>query len=483
MGCYLPDGRIVFQGRMDHQAKIRGFRIDPGEIESALHTYPGIKDAVVVAKKDIREDMHLCAYLIPQDGVTLEKEDIMDFLAKRIPDYMLPAFYHSLEAFPLTSSGKIDRGALPEPSYDANRDLTAYQAPNTHLEKQLVEIWEDTLGITHIGIDDNFFDLGGHSLSALRMVNQIREKTGSEIPLETIFQAPTIKGQARYITNTGLKEKWSPLVIIQPKGDRIPFFCISPSVIDVVTYRNLAKHIHSDQPFYALYVRKDMPPRALSEDEGDVIDGFINAIQKIQPHGPYLLGGYSAGGKLAIEMARRLSIIGEKVNLVVLFDSFAPGYPRLLPFISPRMFKALRVLRRVESYFWKFWILDWQGKRDLASTRRGSLVKRLKIWFSNRYRELKRPIPPDPFGRLAASEVNKSQLTQPYNGDITLIRASQGLLGVHPDHSLGWEKWCLGKLQVITTPGDHEAILFGPRLPVVAGILQSCLDEVKSDVL
>jgi len=211
----------------------------------------------------------------------------------------------------------------------------------------------------------------------------------------------------------------------------------------------------------------------------DELDRFIHEIRRIQPYGPYLLGGYSAGGKLAIETARRLKDRGEKVAMVVLFDSFAPGYPKRLPYVSPRLFRTLRVLRRIESYLWKFWILDWRGKFDLAASRPRPFTSRAIAWLRNRYKELKRPLPPDQFGKVTLNEVVKQPVDQPYAGDVTLIRASKGLLGVYPDRSLGWEEWCRGKLEIIETPGDHEAILFGPRLPAVAKILQHCLDRAS----
>jgi amino acid adenylation domain-containing protein len=477
LGYYQPDGQIAYLGRMDRQVKVRGYRIDLGEIESALKSHPGVKDAIAISAES--DNARLVAYIIPRPDSIPTGGVLKEYLRHKLPDYMLPTAFIFISDFPLTLSGKIDRGTLPLPEVVLNPERAAFRAPHTNLEQQLVKIWGSVLGVGQIGLDDDFFDLGGHSLAALRLVNVIRDQLGVAIPLEVIFQAPSVAGQAQWIQVGGREISWSPLVEVQPEGQKQPFFCVSPSVIDVVTYSNLAKYLDPEQPFYALYVRKNRPPGEKVDEVVDELDRFIQEIRRIQPQGPYLLGGYSAGGKLAIETARRLNDRGEKVDQVVLFDSFAPGYPRMLPFVSPRIFRALRVLRRIESYFWKFWVLDWRGKWDLASARHGPLLERLKVWFTNRYHELKRPIPPDPFGRLTSSEVKKSQLVKAYSGDITLIRASQGLLGVKPDHSLGWDKWCHGKLQVIITPGDHEAILFGPRLPVVAKILQRCLDSVK----
>lgn len=474
LGYFQPDGQIAYLGRMDHQVKVRGYRIDLGEIESVLKSHPGVKDAIAISEES--DNAHLVAYVIPRPDSIPAAAVLKEYLRHRLPDYMLPTAFIFINDFPLTLSGKIDRGALPHPEVLLNLERAVFRAPRTKLEQQLAKIWGTVLGVGQIGLDDDFFELGGHSLAALRLVNTIRDQMGVAIPLEVIFQTPSVAGQVQWIKTGGREMPWSPLVKVQPAGNKRPFFCVSPSVIDVVTYSNLAKFLDPEQPFYALYVRKNRPPGEKASAVVDEFDRFIQEIQRIQPQGPYLLGGYSAGGKLAIETARRLNDRGEKVALVVLFDSFAPGYPRMLPFVSPRMFRALRVLRRIESYLWKFWVLDWRGKWDLASARHGPLRERLKTWVANRYHELKRPIPPDPFGRLTSSEVIKTQLVQPYDGDITLIRASQGLLGVRSDHSLGWDKWCRGKLQVIITPGDHEAILFGPRLPVVAKILQHCLD-------
>ncbi len=432
----LPDGQIEFLGRMDHQVKVRGYRIDLGEIETHLKNHPSIKDAVTIATKDSTGNTRLIAFIIPRFKEDVAATELRNFLGQKIPDYMLPTHFLFVESFPMTPSGKVDRGALIIPDADAGIIQTVYRAPGNELEKKLVDIWKNILGVKRVGVNDDFFNLGGHSLAALRLVNQIRDKLHYELPLEIIFQAPSVAQQARII-QTGIKEKnWSSLVAVQPNGFKLPFFCISPTVIDVVTYSNLSQYLDPSQPFYALYVRKSKQFQDAVRKNGDVIDQFIRDVQKIQPKGPYLLGGYSAGGKLAIEMALRLQDRGEVVNRVVLFDSFAPGYPRLYPFITPRIFRMLRILRRIESYLWKFWVLDWRGKLDLAGSKQQPFSRRVKAWFNNRYRELKQPLLADPFDRVkiigSGEKTNPTSVRRQYHPDPGKSGTVGGLPGPQP---------------------------------------------------
>jgi amino acid adenylation domain-containing protein len=186
-----PDGRIDFLGRVDHQVKIRGFRIEPGEIEAALLRHPQIAATVVMARTVGKEKL-LAAYVVPSGGEAPEIPDLRAFLGERLPAHMVPAAFVVLDAFPLTPSGKVDRRALPAP--DRNRTADSFVAPRTPLETEVAGIWGDVLGIEKVGLQDGFFDLGGHSLLATRVLARIEEAFGVDIPLQTLFESPTLEG-------------------------------------------------------------------------------------------------------------------------------------------------------------------------------------------------------------------------------------------------------------------------------------------------
>ncbi|MCX6582597.1 MAG: amino acid adenylation domain-containing protein [Candidatus Aminicenantes bacterium] len=200
MARWLDDGNIQFLGRQDHQVKIRGFRIELGEIESRLANHPLVKEALVLAREEEKDDKYLCAYIISDSEVVMS--ELREYLAKELPDYMIPPYFVQIETIPLTPNGKLDRGALPKPGLKVGE---IYTAPRNEIEKKLVELWAEVLGgdmsQTAIGIDDNFFQLGGHSLKATVLVSKIHKVLNVKVPLLEIFISPTVRGLAGYIQN------------------------------------------------------------------------------------------------------------------------------------------------------------------------------------------------------------------------------------------------------------------------------------------
>lgn len=204
---YLPDGNIEFLGRIDFQVKIRGFRIELGEIESVLSHHEDVRDAVVLAKEDANGQKTLVAYVVPIAGHTIDESQLQAFVRDQLPDYMTPSIIVNLESFPLTSSGKVDRRALPEPDMEAFAQSREYVAPRNETETQLAAIWQDILSLERPGVTDSFFDLGGHSLMATQLVSRIRDSFGVELPLRDIFETPTIANQALLVEQARLREQ------------------------------------------------------------------------------------------------------------------------------------------------------------------------------------------------------------------------------------------------------------------------------------
>ncbi len=199
MGRWLPDGAIEFLGRVDFQVKIRGFRIEPGEIESVLSAHGRVKEAVVIAREDPTGAKRLAAYLTPGGkGSAPDPGELTAFLKAKLPDYMIPSSYTVLDALPLTPSGKIDRKALPEPDSDRLR-AHAFVAPGNETEEMIAEIWRELLHIENVGVHDNFFEMGGHSLFATVVASRLREKRRMKIPVKRLFEYPTISELADYI--------------------------------------------------------------------------------------------------------------------------------------------------------------------------------------------------------------------------------------------------------------------------------------------
>jgi len=225
---WLPDGNMEFLGRIDHQVKIRGFRIELGEIESILEKHERIREAVVIAKEDRNSDKFLCAYIVKSKHFENEitTADLRDYLAHHIPGYMIPSHFIMIDRLPLNRSGKIDRKSLPEPTFSTGH--TDYTPPGSLVEEKLTALWEEVLGVKPIGVTDNFFTLGGHSLKAMILISRISKEWGVEFPLKKVFESPYIRDFARYIqqeaqTSTSMeieaveKKEYYPLSSIQKR--------------------------------------------------------------------------------------------------------------------------------------------------------------------------------------------------------------------------------------------------------------------------
>ena len=196
---YLPDGNIEFLGRSDNQVKIRGFRIEPGEIETLLAENPAVQDAVVVVREDVPGDKRLVAYVIPAQEQPPGARELRDALKGKLPEYMIPAAFVPVECFPLTPNGKIDRRAFPHPDWSQSQRTHDILAPRTSIERTLTEVWSEVLEIEHVSIDDNFFEIGGHSLSGMRIISRLQDILNISLPLHTLFESPTVEKLARAI--------------------------------------------------------------------------------------------------------------------------------------------------------------------------------------------------------------------------------------------------------------------------------------------
>ncbi|WP_445299506.1 amino acid adenylation domain-containing protein [Microcoleus sp. B3-A4] len=189
---YLSDGNIEFLGRLDHQVKIRGFRIEQGEVESTLLQHPTVRETTVIAREDIPGDKRLVAYVVPNPEQTPTIDELRRFLKQKLPDYMVPSAFVLLDALPLTPNGKVDRRALPAPDQSRPDQSVTFVAPRSPIEQQLVDIWAEVLRLEQVGIHDNFFELGGHSLLATQVISRLRQAFGVELPVRTLFEAPTV---------------------------------------------------------------------------------------------------------------------------------------------------------------------------------------------------------------------------------------------------------------------------------------------------
>ncbi|MGT2532545.1 non-ribosomal peptide synthetase [Streptomyces nojiriensis] len=324
----LADGTLEYRGRADGQVKVRGHRMELGEIESALARHPRVL-AAAVAVHGTGVDAVLAGYVTWRDEEG-DVRELGDFLRQDLPEYMVPAVLTALERLPLTPNGKLDRKALPAPSADAARgDGAGRIAPRDTTELRMARLWEQTLGTAPIGVRDDFFALGGHSLKAFALMAAVRREFGVELPLNLVFRRRTVELLCEALPDAG--EAAARLLVPLADGDpsRPPLVLVHPRGGDVVCYRDLVRDLSArsggDRRILGLesvgYNTGETPLERVPE----MAERYLAALREEQPHGPYLLSGWSFGGTVAYEMAARLEAAGEEVAFLGLIDAAAPG--------------------------------------------------------------------------------------------------------------------------------------------------------------
>ena len=487
---YLSSGEIEYLGRIDNQVKIRGFRIELGEIETTLSTHSAVAESVVIAREDQAGEKCLVAYFVRYQEQAVSIADMREHLKEGLPDFMIPSAFVELAELPLTPNGKIDRKALPAPPSASLVSKTEFVAHRDDLESRLVKIWEEILGIQPIGVKDNFFELGGHSLKAIRMFAEIEEAFGKNIPLATLFEAGTVEKLALILRQEGWAAPESSLVPIQPKGTKPPFFCIHAKGGNVLFYRDLAKYLGDDQPFYGLQARRLAGRQIGHASVEEMAEFYIKEIQGLQPDGPYYVGGSSFGGLVAFEIAQQLQRQGEKIALLALLDTGAPDYPKMLPDTTAFRLKVYQLIRRAQHHkdSLKAFIAKEKADYVLAKLRKVKLKYRRKVRDS--YKKAARKFYgvtkgtnsiPTSYIQIEDLIWKAGQKYSPevYPGNMTLFRASIQPLGIQPDPTLGWECFVEGEIEMHEVPGHHGSIVAEPYVRILAEKLRGCLESVR----
>ncbi|MFI6210307.1 amino acid adenylation domain-containing protein, partial [Streptomyces sp. NPDC051041] len=333
---WRADGALEYLGRADQQVKVRGVRIEPGEVEAILRAHPGVARAAVVVRAGERDEARLVAYAVPAAGAepgAVAPARLRRYVADHLPEYMVPAAVVTLPDLPLTVNGKLDRKALPEPAFTPPG---GGRPPRDARERLLCELFAEVLGVDRVGPEDSFFELGGHSLAAVRLMARIRSAPGAGrgtgLGVRSLFDAPTPEALARLLRSgdsagTGPEEAQRALEVLLPlrtTGTRPPLFCVHPWAGLSWPYSGLLSHLGGDRPLYGLQARglarAEEPPASV----GEMAEDYLARIREVRPEGPYHLLGWSFGGLVAHEMAARLREAGEDVALLALLDSFPP---------------------------------------------------------------------------------------------------------------------------------------------------------------
>lgn len=503
LGLMLPDGCLVHKGRKDFRLKIRGYGVDIVEVENALRDHAAVKEAVGMARRDELGETRLIAYFTPASQPGPTTSELREHLSKTLPDYMIPSAFVRLDALPLGPNGKVDRKALPEPDKTRPELSVSYVVPRTPVEGKLAEGWAEVLSVDRVGLHDNFFDLGGHSLSGARLVSLIHEEFGCDLPVSEFFAAPTIAQLAERIETEsrrklGLgKKAWTYLCELQRGNDRKPVFVFpggGGGEPEFFVYGFLARHVGTGYPFYGLRARGADGTLQPHTSVAQMAEAYVEEIRAIQPEGPYFLVGECAGGVNAYEAARQLQAQGQEVAMLVLMDVERPTRIKYLRFRMSRWLEPVRqwwrenyYLTRIPYHFRQLrlsaldqypnYFLGRLGNTFKATHKKPRTVdsrqERAAIvlhtvapgeglrhieWVRENYRRTVRRIQPTPF-----------------NGHVEVI-VSEKLY--RRDPALGWKKLALKGLSIHPVPGDHWSYI---RNHVeVAGLkLRECLERAE----
>ena len=480
LGRLRADGCLEHYGRLDGQVRIRGHRVETAEIEAALLACRGVRAAAVVAQRGETGDTQLVAWLASHKKKGLPAETLRAELAKRLPDYMLPARFAWRASLPLLASGKIDRRQLERqqpPAAERPRASRA-DAPRDELERKLALAWCAGLRLKTIGRDDDFFELGGHSLVAARIVTRIQHELGVVVPLALFRDAPTLARMAERI-RAGDTEKARVLVELQAGETQLPLVVVPGAGSDASMLQELARAMGPDQGVLTFQMPGLRPGERPPGSVEATAELYLRELRARQPHGPYALAGESFGGIVAFEMARRLDAAGERVPVLALLDTYAPGHPRL------RRKGPATWLRRTGR-----WLLP-RGRKELhtlVNLRRGLRQKYYWLrYHAHRRRHGADCAPPVPWRytylRLLCFAAHDRYAPEPYPGSLLLVRAEEQ---APPDlfastDDLGWRPLVKGAFEVHDFPGRHGDEVRHPHVSRVTRILREALRAARRD--
>ncbi len=481
-------GQLHFHGRVDHQFKLRGFRIEPGDIEAAALAEPGVHVAIATVVTMAANDRRLALYVVADESSETFAQALRNRLRRRLPPHMVPQLIEMLDSLPQTPHGKVDRNALPAPrARGAHADVApiATTTANDALTDSLLGIWSELLGIADISVDGNFFDLGGDSLLGVELFQRAHALTGINLPLATLLTAQTVREQAQAFRDAGARDAgardpvagraaarlpqpvadtWSPLVRIQAGYDLPPLFCVHALGGNVLNYVPLARAVGPDQPVYGLQAvgLDGLTPPLMTVEA--MAARYLSEIRARFPHGPYYLSGGSMGGLIAFELAQLLIARNEEVAFLGLFDTYGPGDSTPEPAARNSLARAL-----------SRWSDRWMRARSLDAPSRHSMLRQALQRRVHRVGDALRaawhrwrgtPLPHAVcYRQLERIHLFADETYQPraYPGTVTVFRASEQPARMATSRTLGWDAVAAG-VRVIDLPGSHDTLIEQPTL-------------------
>jgi amino acid adenylation domain-containing protein len=479
---WLADGNLTILGRTDRQVKVRGYRVELGEIEAALRKRDGVRDALVVLREDRPGDRRLVGYVVGDaDPAALRRE-----LLEALPEYMVPGAFVMLDALPQTATGKLDPKTLPAPRQAAGDEE---DEPASYLEARLIQVWEELLGVEGVGPTQSFFELGGNSLLALRLFAQVNRRIGCDLPVATLFAGATVRHMAAAIAaqrGDGAPAR-ATIVPLQPGGTLPPLFLVHSADREVMGYVNLVRHLGPGQPVFGIRDRGEDMSRPLATIAAE----YVREVRAAQPRGPYYLGGWSFGGFVAFEMALELERMGEAVAFVGLLDTMSPELVQRWPWNGDADL-AVGLATDVAAKHRRPFSMDREALRGLP------LEEAVRRAVEELHAQGAAPDGFDPAALLAACTVMRDRIRSRtgyvpgrFGGTLSLFRAETvspqmeeffAPYGDEERRTLGWSRHAARPVEVHRVPGSHATIGAEPNARVLARSLADSLAQARARV-
>jgi thioesterase domain-containing protein/aryl carrier-like protein len=511
-GRWRPGGSLEFLGRLDDQVKVRGYRVEPAEVEAVIREHPGVADAMVIGRSDAAGGHRLEAWVVGKPERTPTIADLRAHLETRLPAHMVPALVAFTDALPRLPSGKLDRRAPIADSRVDSGPHGGHHPPRDALELQLIGIWETFFDARPIGVTDDFFDLGGHSLLAMRLQARLRSDLGADVPVASLIQHRTIERLARLLRErqgrsaasrlvpihaaapdhdpiqaaaprlVRIPSVASRLVPIQGNGDRPPLFFVHPAGGGVLCYLDLARCLDAEQPFYGIEARGLTAGEVPHERIEDMAADYVEAVLAARPDGPYRLGGWSLGGVVAFEMARQLEAQGRQVELVALLDAWpsnpdasGPGvsdaersepleaFARSIGVPTERLSTPGRAFRDLPRGEQLAVLLEQARATDLVPSEADPEELRMRLQLFAAHLSAMRDYAPGP-----------------YPGAVTLFRAAEQATGGAAAAGGVWTGLAGAGVTVHSVPGTHHTMLRDAGVRIIARELTACLAQIPA---
>jgi amino acid adenylation domain-containing protein len=475
LGRFVWDGRIEFLGRLDSQVKVRGYRIELGEIETVLARHPGVRTCAVCVREDQPGDKRVVAFIVQSAENPPATGDLQEYLQAHLPRYMVPSEFVRVLRLPLTPSGKLDRKALERLETPV---IEVALPPRDVTELYLFHVWSGVLQTENFGIRDNFFDVGGHSLTAVTLSSRLEKTYREKISVKTVFDYPTVEQMAGYLRREIAFVPPSALVPIQPKGTRRHFFCVPGAGGLAHLFLPLARHLGQDQPFYGFQSFELDLDRIPDLTVEDVARRYVTDLRRIQPEGPFQIGGYSSGAVVAYEMAQQLHAAGQQVSVLAVLDGSLPSSPVENKPLSEQEFQVQ--LHEVAVWYSTVWLgltvsdASSMSTHDLVqlnvsrqkqnleglevSTGQMDLTEIHYLWL---FRNM-----------VTNTHASARYRPKPYPARVTLFRGKNDR-----EHTYGWNQWALGGVEVFYFDAGHLHFIRDPNAAALASQLANCFAQ------